>query len=368
MTLGHFPQSFEYATIGGFAATRSAGQASSGYGRFDELVTSIALTAPAGELRTLETPHSAAGPALRELVDRLRGRAGADHRGDRAGPSGAGAAPLRGVDGRRLRLRRRDRALARAGRRAPGRACASPTRRRRGSRWRSRGTAGAKRALLSSYLRLRGRAGGCLIVCGWEGERRSGRAPPRARRRRLLRSGGAARSGRRARPCLGARALRGPLPARRAARPRLPGRDPRDGPHLEPPGRALRRGPRRDRRRAGDARERPGVVMCHLSHAYRDGASLYFTFLARSPTRRRARAVARRQGGGLRGDRRDGGHDHPSPRGGPRPPPLHARRDRGAGDRGPASGQGAPRPGRDHEPGQADPRSALRCRASRASP
>ena len=39
VTLGHFPQSFEYATIGGFAATRSAGQASSGYGRFDDLVT-----------------------------------------------------------------------------------------------------------------------------------------------------------------------------------------------------------------------------------------------------------------------------------------------------------------------------------------
>ena len=37
LTLGHFPQSFEYATIGGFAATRSAGQASSGYGRFDAL-------------------------------------------------------------------------------------------------------------------------------------------------------------------------------------------------------------------------------------------------------------------------------------------------------------------------------------------
>src|SRR5439155_4252661 len=68
VTLGHFPQSFEYATIGGFAATRSAGQASSGFGRFDELVTSIALAAPAGELRTLEIPHSAAGPALRELV------------------------------------------------------------------------------------------------------------------------------------------------------------------------------------------------------------------------------------------------------------------------------------------------------------
>ena len=68
VTLGHFPQSFEYATIGGFAATRSAGQASSGYGRFDELVTALELIAPAGDLRTLEIPHSAAGPALREMV------------------------------------------------------------------------------------------------------------------------------------------------------------------------------------------------------------------------------------------------------------------------------------------------------------
>src|SRR5262249_49165789 len=48
--------------------TRSAGQASSGYGRFDALVTAIRLLAPAGELRTLETPHSAAGPSLRELA------------------------------------------------------------------------------------------------------------------------------------------------------------------------------------------------------------------------------------------------------------------------------------------------------------
>jgi alkyldihydroxyacetonephosphate synthase len=68
VTLGHFPQSYEYATIGGFAAARSAGQASSGYGRFDELVTSLRLTAPAGTLQTARTPHTAAGPALRELV------------------------------------------------------------------------------------------------------------------------------------------------------------------------------------------------------------------------------------------------------------------------------------------------------------
>jgi alkyldihydroxyacetonephosphate synthase len=68
LTLGHFPQSFEYATIGGFAATRSAGQASSGYGRFDDLVVAIRVATPAGDLELGRAPASAAGPDLRQLV------------------------------------------------------------------------------------------------------------------------------------------------------------------------------------------------------------------------------------------------------------------------------------------------------------
>ena len=39
---------------------------------------------------------------------------------------------------------------------------------------------------------------------------------------------------------------------------------------------------RRDPRLARRARARPGLVFCHLSHAYADGASLYFTFIARA--------------------------------------------------------------------------------------
>lgn len=66
-TLGHFPQSFEYASLGGFAATRSSGQASRGYGRFDELVHALRVATPAGELRLGRAPASAAGPDLREL-------------------------------------------------------------------------------------------------------------------------------------------------------------------------------------------------------------------------------------------------------------------------------------------------------------
>jgi alkyldihydroxyacetonephosphate synthase len=67
-TLGHFPQSFEYASVGGFAAARSSGQASAGYGRFDDMVESIRLAAPAGTLQLGRAPKSAAGPDLRQLV------------------------------------------------------------------------------------------------------------------------------------------------------------------------------------------------------------------------------------------------------------------------------------------------------------
>jgi alkyldihydroxyacetonephosphate synthase len=66
-TLGHFPQSFAYASIGGYAATRSSGQASRGYGRFDDLVHALRIATPVGELRLGRAPASAAGPDLREL-------------------------------------------------------------------------------------------------------------------------------------------------------------------------------------------------------------------------------------------------------------------------------------------------------------
>ena len=67
-TLGHFPQSYEAATIGGYAATRSAGQSSAGYGRFDEMVVALTLATPRGTLTLGTAPMSAAGPDLRQLV------------------------------------------------------------------------------------------------------------------------------------------------------------------------------------------------------------------------------------------------------------------------------------------------------------
>lgn len=67
LMLGHYPQSFKYATIGGFAATRSSGQASAGYGRFDAMVVGLMVATPQGTLDLGRAPASAAGPDLRQL-------------------------------------------------------------------------------------------------------------------------------------------------------------------------------------------------------------------------------------------------------------------------------------------------------------
>ncbi|HEY3529136.1 MAG TPA: FAD-binding oxidoreductase [Nocardioides sp.] len=67
LTLGHFPQSFEHASIGGFAATRSSGQSSAGYGRFDAMVVGLVVATPAGTVRLGHAPASAAGPDLRQV-------------------------------------------------------------------------------------------------------------------------------------------------------------------------------------------------------------------------------------------------------------------------------------------------------------
>jgi FAD/FMN-containing dehydrogenase len=75
-TLGHFPQSWEYATVGGMVATRSAGQASTGYGRIDELVRGVTLVAPRATLELPVRTPNAAGPDLREVVAGSEGTLG----------------------------------------------------------------------------------------------------------------------------------------------------------------------------------------------------------------------------------------------------------------------------------------------------
>jgi alkyldihydroxyacetonephosphate synthase len=76
LTLGHFPQSFEYSTLGGWVATRSTGQQSYRYGKIERLIAGGQLESPAGSLILPAQPATAAGPDLRELVLGSEGRLG----------------------------------------------------------------------------------------------------------------------------------------------------------------------------------------------------------------------------------------------------------------------------------------------------
>ena len=217
-TIGHFPQSFEYATLGGFAAARSSGQASAGYGRFDELVLGLRVATPAGTLELGRAPEVRRRPRPAPADARLGGRARRDHRAhaSQVRPVPA-SARLRGLAVRLVRRGRR-RAAPAASRTGRGRpCCGSPTRPRPRSTSRAR-----------PQLGERGRR-----AAAWRSS--ASRAPrPRSRRRR----DGAPRCCGRARrpsstPSAGESWARGALPralpARRAARRRRAGRDARDG-------------------------------------------------------------------------------------------------------------------------------------------
>lgn len=75
-TLGHFPQSFEYSTLGGWIVTRSSGQQSLRYGRIEATFAGGRVETPAGSLRIPTVPASAAGIDIRELVLGSEGRLG----------------------------------------------------------------------------------------------------------------------------------------------------------------------------------------------------------------------------------------------------------------------------------------------------
>jgi alkyldihydroxyacetonephosphate synthase len=75
-TLGHYPQSFEYSTLGGWIATRSSGQQSLKYGRIEKLFSGGKLVTPLGELILPAFPASAAGPDIKEMVLGSEGRLG----------------------------------------------------------------------------------------------------------------------------------------------------------------------------------------------------------------------------------------------------------------------------------------------------
>lgn len=75
-TLGHYPQSWELSTLGGWVASRSSGQQSLRYGRIEQLFAGGRLETFGGTLAIPTFPASAAGPDLRELVLGSEGRFG----------------------------------------------------------------------------------------------------------------------------------------------------------------------------------------------------------------------------------------------------------------------------------------------------
>ncbi len=67
LTLGHFPQSFEYSTLGGWLATRSAGQSSNFYGKIEDMTLGIEVATPVGVIKVVQNPNTAAGPRMMDL-------------------------------------------------------------------------------------------------------------------------------------------------------------------------------------------------------------------------------------------------------------------------------------------------------------
>ncbi len=168
LTLGHFPQSWHHASLGGYAATRSSGQASSGYGRFEDLVVGLRLATPAGSMTVGRGPGSAAGPDLKSLVLGSEGVFGV-------------------ITELTLRVRRLPevvhdegwsfrtfadgitalRRLTQAGI-APDIARLSDADETRANLALS---GGGKTKLLRGVLAARGHGSGCLLIAGWEGPR-----------------------------------------------------------------------------------------------------------------------------------------------------------------------------------------------------
>jgi alkyldihydroxyacetonephosphate synthase len=68
LTLGHFPDSFLFSTLGGWVSTRSSGMLSDGYGNIEDMVAGLRIATPAGVLETRPIPHASNGPDVKRFV------------------------------------------------------------------------------------------------------------------------------------------------------------------------------------------------------------------------------------------------------------------------------------------------------------
>ncbi len=272
LTLGHLPQSVEHATLGGFVASRSVGQASTGYGRIDDLVVAVRAATPQGTLEAGHVPSSAAGPDLLRALLGSEGTLGVITEvtvqvrpAPRTRAFAAWWVPDFASGQQALRT------LAQQG--------LAPDVARLSDEPETRLALAQQSATARAYVRARSRRiTGCLLIAGWDGQGWQVRGRRRAARQAL--------------GAVGARSL-GAAPGRAWASHRF------DTPYLrddlldrgvlvetletaaswrELPD--LYRAVREALTAALAERGTPPQVLTHVSHVYPTGASLYLTFLA----------------------------------------------------------------------------------------
>jgi len=278
LTLGHFPQSYEYVSLGGCAATRSAGQASSGYGAIEKMVLGMRLAAPRTEISLPALPGTAAGPGLRQLLIGSEGTLGViSELALRVRPAPA-ARIYEGLFFENLEAGVQALEALSGEHALPDVTRLSDEHETRMSLALA-GSEGIKRKLGRAYLGARGYGEGCLAILGFEGAEEE----VASRRSRALEL---------ARRCGGLRVGRSPGQAwlhGRFAGPYLRDDLLTHGVMVETLETAtqfssllsLREQVARAIATALEAQGTPGLVMCHVSHVYETGASLYFTFIAR---------------------------------------------------------------------------------------
>lgn len=281
-TLGHYPQSFEFSTLGGWIAARGAGQQSYRYGKAEKWLVSAELATPRGPWRTEAFPASAAGPNLNQFVAGSEGIFGVitaatvkihrlperkDYRGFFFRKLEDGLAAVRAIVQAELPV-----AMLRL-------SDGTETHFLHGFSATQRPPGAIERAAMQA-LSWRGYGEGrCLLLVGLEGDRETV-LESEVRTRALIQRHGGVHLGSRAgdrwyRNRFAMPYLRDPLLERGIAVETLETStswsrllDLYRGVGLAI-GDALRD-------HAADPADRP-IVMCHLSHGYADGASLYFT-------------------------------------------------------------------------------------------
>jgi alkyldihydroxyacetonephosphate synthase len=283
MTLGHHPQSFEFSTLGGWIAHRGAGQGSGRYGRAEDWLVGAKLATPQGILDTNGFPASAAGPQLNDIVLGSEGAFGivteatvrihpaaqaSDYRGYLFRDFGSGAAAIRTAIQEELpvtMLRLSDPDETRF--------------------YRAFGALGKKRGISDRiadfYLRKRGfDARACALIAGFEGATDTVEAS-RNRFNAIAANFGALelgegqgkrwRDGRFHGPY-----LRDPMMDRGIGVDTL--ETAASWSKIDTLYAAVRDALDKAMRETAPRPGAHGVTLCHISHSYPDGASLYFTF------------------------------------------------------------------------------------------